>query len=185
MSKRVEHIPSYIHTYTGLLVDPLDLQEQDVCIEDIAHALGNQCRFSGHTRSFYSVAQHAVHVSRLVPSDFALDGLLHDASETYLQDMARPLKMSPRLGQAYRGAEDRAQRVICEVFGLRWPEPKEVKEADNVVLVTEARDLMWGTESWKYYREVEPLPDVILPWGPIRARTEFLRRYHLLTRVEK
>lgn len=171
---------SSIHTFTGLLVDPLDLKPEDVRIEDIAHALSNQCRFQGHTSAFYSVAQHAVLVSRLVPPQDALAGLLHDASEAYLQDMARPLKVDPYFGKTYRGAESRAQRMIEGVFGLGH-EPQSVKDADLKVLVTEARDLMHGTEEWPYYQTETPLDMVIVAWGPNRAERGFLRRFEALT----
>src|SRR5574341_694227 len=88
----LENMPSYIHTHSGRWVNPLDLQPEDVCIEDICHALSNQCRWSGHTREFYSVGQHCVLASRIVAKPFKFDALLHDGAEGYLQDMAKPLK---------------------------------------------------------------------------------------------
>lgn len=181
MSKqKFERMPSRIHTFSGRMVDPLDLQPEDVCIEDIAHALSCQCRFSGHLRDFYSVGQHCVLASRIVPPEFALDALLHDAAEAYLQDMAKPLKNHPRLGQAYRGAEQRIEAVIGEVFGVTFPFPGPVKEADIRLLVTEARDLLHGTDDWAYYRDVEPLPARIVGWSPKRTERTFLARYATL-----
>ena len=175
-------MPSYIHTYTGKMVDPLALQHEDVDIHDIAHHLANQCRFSGATRKFYSVAQHSVLCSKWVDKEHALVTLLHDASEAYLQDMARPLKMHPTLGQAYRGAETRAERVIAEVFGIPYPYPQEVKDADNTLLITEARDLMHGTEKWgTKYDELTPLEKPIEPWSPLKSEKLFLERFEKLT----
>jgi 5'-nucleotidase len=178
MTAVTDRASSCIHTYTGRFVNPLDLQVEDVDIADIAHALANQCRFSGHVKEFFSVAQHSVICSFIVEPGFELAALLHDAQEAYLQDMARPLKIDPHFGQAYRGAEKRAEKVIAEVFGTPYPMPPEVKWADNTCLVTEARDLMHGTDDWSpELRTYEPLPDPIVSWSPKKARTKFLERY--------
>jgi 5'-deoxynucleotidase YfbR-like HD superfamily hydrolase len=174
------YIPPKIHTYTGKMVDVTNLRKRDIDIQDIAHALSNQCRFSGHTNKFYSVAQHSVLVSRLVPEDQRLGGLLHDAPEAYLQDMARPLKMHPRLGQAYRGMESRVQKVMEDYFKTALL-TEEIIAADNVVLVTEARDLMHGVKGWGYYTDIEPLKATIIPWSPARAKSEFMLTYLRLT----
>ena len=180
MSAKFDRIPSLIHTYTGRSINPLDLKPEDVDILDIAHALSNQCRFSGHTREFYSVAQHAVLVSYVVERGYEWDALHHDDAEYALQDMAKPLKSHETLGQAYRGAEKRIEKVIGEVFDVRFPFPEQVKKADIIMLVTEARDLMHGTSEWTIHRDVEPLKQTIDPWSPRRAKREFLARYRKL-----
>lgn len=64
----------WIQTFTGRRFWPLDPRPEDVCIEDIAHALSLKCRFGGHCTRFYSVAEHSVHVSNYVPAEFALWG---------------------------------------------------------------------------------------------------------------
>ncbi len=180
MPPKLERMPSYVHTYSGLMVDPLDLQPEDVCIEDIAHHLANQCRWSGATKYHYSVAQHAVLCSQVIDKPFKWDALHHDDAEYILQDMAKPLKNDPYFGQAYRGAEARAEKVIGEVFGVTFPFVPEVKEVDILLLVTEARDLMHGTKDWTYYTDIEPLKMEIKPWTPKRAEREFLARYEQL-----
>src|SRR5271165_7548492 len=82
----------WIQTYTGRVMYPLDPRPEEINIIDIAHALSNLCRFTGHVRTFYSVAEHSVRVSQHCDPKDALWGLLHDASEAYLADMSRPMK---------------------------------------------------------------------------------------------
>ena len=86
---------AYIQTYTGRLVNPFDIKEGDISIEDIAHSLSMQCRFNGNTNKFYSVAEHSINVSlilRSMPAKTQLLGLLHDATEAYLSDIPTPVK---------------------------------------------------------------------------------------------
>ncbi|HKK06533.1 MAG TPA: hypothetical protein VKA50_11875 [Gammaproteobacteria bacterium] len=83
---------SWILTYTGRRVDLLDPDPATIEPEDIAHALSNMCRFNGHCRHFYSVAEHSWHVALLVSRENALQGLMHDAAEAYVADITRPLK---------------------------------------------------------------------------------------------
>src|SRR4051812_31750950 len=83
----------YIQTYSGTEFWPLSPKAADVKLIDIAHALSNKCRFAGHCREFYSVAQHSVLVSRQLPDEFKLWGLLHDAGEAYFADIPNPIKI--------------------------------------------------------------------------------------------
>ena len=108
----------YFWTYAGKCVHPLDPHPDEIDIEDIAHALAHVCRFLGHTDRFYSVAQHSVLVSQQVPAADALWGLLHDASEAYICDLAAPIKRDPSM-EAYRAAEQRLMACVCRRFGLR------------------------------------------------------------------
>ena len=112
----------------------------DVHIHDIAHALAHLCRFNGHTRTFYSVAEHSVRCSYIVDRDFALDALLHDAAEAYIGDVSSPLKLA--LGEAWSDLENRVAGVVAEAFGLLWPIPRCVHAADQRMLATEVRDLL-------------------------------------------
>src|SRR6266496_1501995 len=88
-----------IMTYSGELITPLNPDPDDIQIEDIAHALSNQCRFSGHCKQFYSVAEHSCRVSDLCSYEHQLGGLLHDGTEAYLSDIARPIKQQPGFGE--------------------------------------------------------------------------------------
>lgn len=180
MGKKIERIPSYITTFSGLHVDPLDLQPEDVSLLDIAHHLSMQCRWSGATKHHYSVAQHAWHCSFLVPEDQAYDALHHDDAETYLQDMAKPLKNHETLGQAYRGAEQRIERVIREALDVHFPVSAEVKDADLLMLCAEADQLVHGRKHWTYYHDL-PAADVeIKKWTPEKAERRWLARHNEL-----
>lgn len=146
-----------------------------VLIDDIAHALANICRFGGHTREFYSVAQHSVIVSNIVPKEDALWGLLHDAAEAYMGDMTRPLK---DLMPGFKEIEKRVEAEIFELMGLKGGIPPSVKYADLVMLATERRDLMpEQQERWALLDGIQPLTETIDPWPPRHAEHEFVIRF--------
>ena len=175
---------NWIQTFTGGKFYPTDPQVDDVKIRDIAHALSNQCRFAGHTRKFYSIAQHCYLVSQVCDPADALDGLLHDAAEAYMCDMPRPIKYSPGL-EGFKELEKKIEAVIQKKFDL-GPEPQSVKDADRRLLYTERRDLLpylsWeGDKStWGMGLKAEPLVEKIEPWLPQKAETMFLMRFLLL-----
>lgn len=174
----------FIETFQGERFQPLAPELSKIWIEDIAHALSNQCRFSGHCREFYSVAEHSVRVSRLLrdwgeDADVQMWGLLHDASEAYLVDLPTPLKAG-EFGEAYRRAESVLMARVCERFGLAPPEPRVVRVADATLLRTEARDLMPNKPEHWGKLEVQPLEERIVPWTPKRAEASFLHIFHEL-----
>lgn len=169
---------AWIQTYSGRRFNPIKPNYKAIVIQDIAHALSMQCRFSGHCREFYSVAQHSVLVSHICGED-ALWGLLHDASEAYVVDVPRPIKRSGKF-QAYIEIEEMVQKAVCERFGLALTEPHSVRKADKIMLATEARDLMSPLHpDWK--QPADPLPFTIVPWSPKEAEANFLRRFDTLS----
>ena len=173
-------VGDWILTHAGVEFYPFDSRPSEIVIEDIAHALANTCRFTGHVKSFYSVAQHSVLVSCVVPPEHALWGLLHDASEAYLADVARPVKMHPTM-DGYREAEKRIMAAVCERFDLPLVEPACVKDADTRMMVTEARDLMPPNAVWASYG-VDPYENIhVSSWHPATARDIFLARFESLT----
>ena len=172
----------WIQTYTGRCFWPFDPRTEDIDILDIAHALSNLCRFGGHCNTFYSVAEHSVRASHLVPDDVALWALLHDASEAYLGDVVRPIKHQARFLKFYRPIEQAVMLSIVFKFGLCLAEPAEVAWADDVMLRTEQRDLMSSPPcDWVRKAGIEPLAEIIVPATPRVAKENFLQRFYSLT----
>ncbi len=168
-----------IRTYSGIWFNVINPNFEDIRIEDIAHALSNQCRFGGHCRRFYSVAQHSVQVSQLCRPEDALWGLLHDASEAYLSDVPRPLKHLAEF-KAYRVAEERLQRCIVERFGLSAVQPDNVTAADDNALMEEMCSLMSVDASLLVSPQSESSISTIKPCLPVEAEKRFLARFHEL-----
>lgn len=178
---------AWIITFTGKKFYHLAPTPEMVDITDIAHALSMLCRWTGHTRFHYSVAQHSIYASHLVPKQFALAALLHDSSEAYLGDMNRPLKHFTAAGPAYREIEEKVEAVIFGKFGVPFPLPEEVKEADTQMLYAEKAQLMTITEATKYearkWGRDETEADVrIQRWTPRRAEKMFLKRFAELSK---
>lgn len=171
--KERQRAGDWMQTATGRQFWPLDPDPDDICIEDIAHALSNMCRYGGHTLSFYSVAQHSVIVSRHCPQSLRLTGLLHDASEAYIADIIRPVK--PFL-QNYKSIEIDVERAIAKRFSLPYPWPEEVKKVDNRILFDE-RDQLMADPPRPWNLHGGPLGVRIDPWQPERAKSEFLGVY--------
>ena len=169
----------WMRTHSGTRFHPFDPHADEVCIEDIAHALSQLCRFAGHTSAFYSVASHSVLVADLVVRlghpEHALSALLHDAAEAYYVDVPSPLK---RGLPDYRSAIGRGEDVIARAFGLPVELPRVVVRADLMALADEARDLMGGHEGWGL---PEPESGIrVLSESPSLARDRFLERFHAL-----
>jgi hypothetical protein len=175
----------WIQTYSGGRFYPVSPRADEVNLRDIGHALSNLCRFTGHCYRFYSVAEHSVRVADAVARNYPgatpevlLFALLHDASEAYLTDLPRPLKEHSELGRLYRIAESHVEAVICEHFDLAPTDEVRaaVKHADNVLLATEARDLMPQREVAAWSWMPEPLPELICPREPVDAFGWFMSR---------
>lgn len=172
---------SWFLTYTGRQFRPLYPTVKDITLLDIAHALSHTCRFGGHVKEFYSVAQHCVHVSRLVDPNLKMHALLHDAAEAYCGDVIRPLKIHL---PAYKDIETSVQRCIHEAFGLRElasQEAASIKAADLVALITERRDLCNhapGDRAWDEDKQgIQPDPRKLKPLAPKAAESLFLNTF--------
>jgi len=165
---------SWILTNSGRQFNLLNPTADMICPNDIAHALGNLCRFNGHTRTHYSVAQHSLLVSSLVPEHDQLAALLHDATEAYIGDMTRPLKA---LMPEFRMAEATIWKAICDRFNLALALPDSVLRADMVALATERRDLMPNHPGeWDCLKGIPEMPEHITPLGAKEASMQYFNR---------
>jgi hypothetical protein len=171
---------AHFQTFTGRTFYPLDPRVDDVCIEDIAHALSNMCRFCGHVRTFYSVAEHCVRGAGHLRGALSLQFLLHDAAEAYIVDLPRPLKRCGLFGWLYRAAECRVEAVIAEALGLPYPFDPVIKTVDERMLLTERRDLMPDTTITLCVGPLAPFPERITPMTPKQAERFFLTKYEAL-----
>lgn len=175
-----------ITTHTGQQVNPISPDPHSIRLADIAHALSLICRWGGHCKEFYSVAQHSVIVSYICPPSIAKWGLLHDAAEAYIGDMTRPLKLQM---PAFRDAETTVMRAVATAFSLPWPEPEGLKEWDNILQVLEARWLMHDNRAL-IHEDGRPLGELaakVIPqqhldllrfsWTPRQAERKFLERF--------
>ncbi len=137
----------YILTYSKIKFYPLEPSKDDIKIEDIAHSLSLMTRANGHCRHFYSVAQHSIHCYREAKSRgyserVQLGCLLHDASESYISDLTRPIK---RNLPEYVAIEAKLQSIIYDRFGLgdlSEAELKQVEGVDDTLLHYEFEELM-------------------------------------------
>ena len=137
----------YILTYSKIKFFPLEPVKEDIKIEDIAHSLSLMTRANGHCSHFYSVAQHSIHCykeakSRGYSERVQLGSLLHDASESYISDLTRPVK---RNMPEYSVVEEKLQSIIYDRFGLgdlSEGERKQIEAVDDTLLHYEFEALM-------------------------------------------
>lgn len=162
----------------------LSPQEADIDIRDIAHALSLTCRFGGHGKSFYSVAEHSVLVARVLASYRASPltvyaGLLHDAEEAYLPDIPSPIKLyMPEAHAIY----DRLSKAIIRKFGIQEADWVLIKDIDHRLCTTEAKALGIWNEGWA--NTGASLYSPIYCWTPKVAEARFLATYEELRRPE-
>lgn len=172
-----------ISLLSGAIFDYNDPDASDVKITDIANALGNICRFSGHLPYFYSVAQHAVNVSRIVPPEFALTALMHDTAEAFTNDLPTPLKHALPV---FKELEERIEGAMAKKFGFQYPLPPEAKLADLQMLGLEKTFIKQDTNHWPVLDGVDFVHlhgEVDLSTiDPQEAGWLFIDRFHELTR---
>lgn len=175
MSRQFE----WVQTFTGKAFWPLNPNVKDVCIEDIAHALSNICRYNGHTKFLYSVGQHSILMSQTVSKPNKLWALLHDASEAYVCDIPKPFKHSL---MGYKEIERRIMKVIVKKFNLTPELPDEVQEADMRIVLNEKAVLFGPAPSpWRVIGD--PISGLeIKPLYPVEVEALFLDQYKQLTK---
>ncbi len=172
----------FLLTASGVAFDLASPRPQDVVAEDVAHALSRLCRFGGHARTHYSVAQHSVLVSTLVPPALALAGLLHDAAEAYVGDVVSPVK---RLLADFAQVEARVLSAVAQRFAVpAWAfDTPELAAADRAALLAERAALLppsprpWGEDLAG--SSASPVGRIV-PWPADEARDRFLARLDAL-----
>ena len=177
-----------IQTFTGVIFYPIDPRIEEIVLEDVAHGLSNKCRFTGHTRKFYSTGEHSVRVSwnlrdrgRSLMEQYV--GLHHDDTDAYLPDVPTPLKVLPEF-KWFRDLEHHMQEMCFQKFGCVVEDYSVVKESDIILLLTEKRDLMpTRNGDWKHSYTQEPIssPYFIEPWSPELARYNYLELHRTLS----
>jgi uncharacterized protein len=172
---------AWIQTYGGGQFHILDPQQDEIRITDIGHALAMLCRFTGHTRKFYSIAEHSVLGSYLVPPKDALYFLMHDSSESYLNDINRPLKHFTGVGSEYLPVEKIVMEAILHKFRLPLEEPASIKKIDNAMLFAEKEQLLVPMEWDAKWGDVKSADVRVRCWAPEIAEVEFLHRFYELT----
>lgn len=180
-------LSSSILTSTGKWFDILKPDPSLIDVQDIAGALSKLCRFGGHSKQFYSVAEHSILAAELMSQRYGNNqvlmrwALLHDASEAYVVDIPRPAK---RQLAEYMSIENVIQNAIAERFGLPWPMPQEVHDVDNDMLSLELRAYLPCQPEEQY----PPLPLICLgrelptlPFAPRAAELAFLAKINELS----
>jgi hypothetical protein len=171
-----ERVGDWIQTFTGRQFWPLDPRADEIDIADIAHSLSMQCRYNGHCKRFYSVAEHSVQVCWSASPANKLVALLHDAGEAYLCDLPRPVKRSVT---GYKEAEVVVERAIAERFGTPHPSPAEVHDLDARICLDERAQIMvtppapWGEP----FASMKPIGVTLHCWPPEIAEKWFLHMF--------
>lgn len=166
---------------------PLDPKPEEINIRAIAHSLSMQVRYNGAVHTFYSVAEHCVHIALWIKSQGysnhdALWGLLHDAPEGLgLADLVRPVKKNV---VGYSVLEDAVMAAVCERFSLSPDMPAIVKEADNRILRDEMAQAMDVPQLAWALPERHPLGITIEFWKPEIAKQMFLMVFAALGEAE-
>lgn len=172
-------------TFTGKHINPFEIEPDDIDIIDIGQALSKICRFGGHIKHFYSVAQHSIYVSLFCNPEHALYGLLHDATEAYCGDVIRPIKYRDEF-KFYREAEDILFKKVLLKFGLDPnKEIPDVWNIDNGILINEKKALSNTPDfEWDAAYNFKPVNGLKITefHSPEIAFTNFISRFNDLTK---
>ena len=174
----MKHKDVWIRTYSGIKFYPFNPKIENILIEDIAHSLSNQCRFSGHSSKFYSVAQHCCFVADICSEENKMWGLIHDATEAYFIDVPSPIKKAIK---EFKNIENTLSLAIAEKFNLPSKMPEEVHEADRSIFNVEWVSLMNGDKGFfdfktKYFK--------LKPETPSVAKKNYIKKYNELLKIE-
>jgi hypothetical protein len=183
---KFDETTGWMEVHTGRAIYP-NLGQNDIDIEDIAHALSLLCRFNGHCLRFYSVAEHSCIIADYVYKKtgdrlHALAALLHDGAETYLADIPRPWK---QYLEGYKDLEVHVEQQIVTRFKLstQYPWSALIKECDQRIIQDE-RAALFDDSGHNWGFKVEPLGVKINEWSPMLAKGHFLMRFNAFSTEE-
>lgn len=186
--RQPEHKGDWMETHTGLRFYPIDPTPDQFDPLDVAHALSQSCRYGGHTKRFYSVAEHAC-----ILADYAQRQgfspqdqwtiLHHDDAEAYICDLPRPVKHQM---PAYKEAEALVESVLFDVFHVEYPFPVFLKGMDNMIIADERAQVMNRSKNVWYNPYRVPLGvklwNVLGRW-PAYVKWQWLRRHNRLAKL--
>jgi hypothetical protein len=171
---------TWMQNLNGKQVFPFDPTPMDFDILIVAGVLSKKCRFNGHGKAFFSVAQHSVLVSQCLENEspeIQMQGLLHELDEIYFPDIPRPIKKNPEFAALINPVLEKQMIAGCKYFGISYPFSPKVWEADNACLEAEKEDFMepcevpWSVSSFRYPKKP------IIPLLPGAAEVLFLKRF--------
>lgn len=176
----------FIETSSGIAFYPYSPKEEQIDIHDIAHALSHLCRFGGHSKFFYSVAQHSIFVSEYLKKAgysplIQLYGLLHDATEGYMVDIPTPIKQGL---PDYKKVENALHCIIWNALGLPQPTKEQwatIKEVDLLFQHCEANILLPNASWANPNLHIDYL--VLHEEKMSEVRERFIELYNQLTKV--
>lgn len=156
---------------------------------DCAAALSKLCRYTGHSRHFYSIAEHEILVSEIMEYlelGDPWEGFHHDNGEYLLGDVSSPLKS---LLPDYKVIEHHVDTAFRAQLGLPVTMSEGCKKADWLALFIEAATLVpsggknWGAPAG-IWDEAQSLIGKfwIRCWIPDRAEREWQARFTQLER---
>jgi uncharacterized protein len=180
-----ERIGDFIQLNSGKYFYILDPRAEDITINDIAHSLSNLCRFTGHADRFYSVAEHSIHCAKVakmvgLSTLQQLYALLHDSSESVMNDLARPVKQNiPQ----YKEIEDNIMKVMWEACKLPQPTEEDyrlIKMIDNTLLIHELKQIMKRNvlPEIEYFEDVDI--SLVNGYNAGEAKKDFIDMYNTL-----
>jgi uncharacterized protein len=175
-------------TFSGKQVDFINPDPEQLCIEDIAHALAHTCRYTGHTQYFYSTAEHSIILVNYIWSNLGYSKqdqftmLMHDAAEAFLGDISSPLKA---LLPDYKKIEKNFEKVLANKFGFEYPLPDRLKQLDKRIILDEVKYLFAESVGNWEHDDYEPLNVEIAGLSPDQAKRKFLYMFHNLKHLRR
>lgn len=137
---------TYTQTFSGHMVDILNVKPSDIYMMDVIRSLQKQVRFNGHSTVTVDLITHSIMVCEIANEDAKPYALVHDFHEYLTGDIPGPMRNAVMSFfpdepiDPFHHIKNRIDIAIYEAFGLETPSAdvlKEVKRADLVALSTD------------------------------------------------